>query len=99
MIPQYVFSYRENAKTKQNGPLVFICLFGLYRCFYALHWIYKLNHVESGTYSDYTSWIAGGIEIAFFFDFLAFQFFGGVSLLKHLVMVIDDAVNGTVEII
>ena len=39
MVPQYVFSYRENAATQQRGALMFIVLFGLYRVFYAFNWM------------------------------------------------------------
>merc|ERR1712194_421571 len=94
MVPQYVFSYRENAPTLQKGPLMFIMLFGTYRCFYALNWMYKIAFLEG--YRDPQSWLGGLFEILFYFDFLSFQY-QQKSVLRALVLKIDDSVNETVE--
>lgn len=95
MVAQYVFCYREDAPTVKFGPLVFICLFGIYRVFYAFNWMYKLMMVSG--YRDLQSWLGGMFEIGFFLDFCAFQFWGGKSMLRALVLSVDDRVNETVE--
>lgn len=94
MVPQYVFCYRENAQTQHRGPIMFIMCLGVYRVFYAFNWIYKLS--VNPRYSDFQSWLGGFIEIAFFFDFLSFQY-RQRSVLRSLVLVVDDKVNETVE--
>lgn len=94
MVPQYVFCYRENAKTQSRGVILFIMALGVYRVFYAFNWIYKLMNLSN--YYDIQSWLAGFIEIAFFFDFLSFQY-RQKSLLRSLVLVVDDKITETVE--
>lgn len=89
-----MFSYRENAPTQQRGPLFFIMLFGSYRVFYAFNWVYKLANISG--YRDPQSWLGGLFEIAFFADFMCFQL-GEKSILRSLVLRVDDVVNETVE--
>lgn len=79
---------------REPGFFVYIMALGGYRVFYALNWMYK--YVRDPTYSDPQSWIGGIIEIAFFADFLAYQF-KGASLLRSAVLKVDDKVNEVVD--
>jgi len=96
MVPQYIFCYRESAATLMRGQgiLVYICALGGYRVFYALNWLYKF-HMDP-TYRDPQSWIGGMLEILFFADFLSYQF-QHMSILRSMVLTIDDKVNEVVE--
>mmetsp|Transcript_81093 Transcript_81093/g.159179 ORF Transcript_81093/g.159179 Transcript_81093/m.159179 type:complete len:111 (-) Transcript_81093:38-370(-) len=63
---------------------------GGYRVFYACNWIYK--KVQMPQYSDIQSWTGGLIEIAFFCDYLL-SMFSGASLLRALVLKVDEKIN------
>jgi len=95
MVPQYVFSYRDEANEDVYVPS-YICFIGSYRVFYALNWIYKKLYVRR--YSDYQSWIGGCFEIVFFLDFLFYRILK-VSFLRTAVLSVDDKVNDMEEII
>jgi len=79
---------------REPGFFFYLMALGGYRVFYALNWMYK--YVRDPTYSDPQSWIGGIIEIAFFIDFLSYQF-RGASLLKMTVLKVDDKVNEVVD--
>jgi len=93
MVPQYVFSYRDGAN-KDKGVLAFIFCFGSYRVFYAMNWIYKKIFVPH--YSDIQSWIGGIVEILFFLDFLNYRLRGS-SILRSMVLRVDDKINEVQE--
>jgi hypothetical protein len=89
MLPQYIFTYRQDAEHKRSdkGVFLFIFLVGLYRVLYAFNWIYKKIMLGSA-YSDSVSWIGGLIEIALFFDFILNRDF-----LRLIVLSLDTRVN------
>lgn len=93
MVPQYIFSYRDG-KSTDKGVLTYICCIGSYRVFYALNWIYKKIMVSY--YNDIQSWIGGIVEILFFLDFLNFRLRGS-SILRSLVLKVDDKINEVQE--
>ena len=89
MLPQYIFTYRQDAENKRadNGVFVFICLVGSYRVLYAINWIYKKIMLGSA-YTDTVSWIGGVIEILLFADFMLNREF-----LKLVVLTVDSKIN------
>eukprot|EP00400_MALV-I_sp_L67-5_P001225 gene1225-745_t len=89
LVPQYVFCYRDPGN-RDAGVVLFIMCIGIYRCFYAANWIYKKAHVAS--YNDIHSWIGGALEILFFIDYLLHHF-GGVSILKTMVLGVDNGMR------
>jgi ER lumen protein retaining receptor len=96
MVPQYIFCYRDRFSQDWMVGLYVICLGG-YRVFYAANWIYK--KVNLPQYNDIQSWIGGVIEICFFTDYLLSRF-TGFSLLRAMVLKVDEKINeiqGAVE--
>lgn len=89
MVPQYIFCYREKAKS-DFGSSLFIIALGGYRVFYALNWIYK--KIQMPQYSDVQSWLGGIVEILFFVDFLNYRFTGN-SMLRSMVLTVDTKIN------
>lgn len=89
MVPQYIFCYRDY-EAKDLGVSFYVVALGGYRVFYAANWIYKKIHLPQ--YYDIHSWIGGLIEILFFGDFLGFRFTGR-SMLRTLVLKVDEKVN------
>lgn len=89
MVPQYIFCYRDN-EARDMGVSFYVIALGGYRVFYALNWIYKKMHLPQ--YVDIHSWVGGIIEILFFMDFLNFRF-SGRSMLRTLVLKVDERVN------
>lgn len=89
MVPQYVFCYRD-FEAKDLGVSFYVIALGGYRVFYAANWIYKKIHMPN--YFDIHSWAGGFIEICFFLDFLTFRFTGH-SMLRSLVLRVDDKMN------
>lgn len=96
MVPQYIFCYRESAATlsREQGVLVYIVALGGYRVFYAFNWMYKFW--MDPQYRDPQSWIGGLVEILFFIDFLMYQF-QHCSILRAMVLSLDDNVNEVVQ--
>jgi len=88
MVPQYVFCYRDRT-TKDIGVTSYVLSMGVYRVFYAANWIYK--KVQMPHYSDMQSWLGGLIEIMFFADYLLS--FTGLSLLRSMVLKVDEKIN------
>jgi len=88
MVPQYVFCYRDRM-AKDVGVTLYVLSMGAYRCFYAANWIYK--KVQMPHYSDLQSWLGGMIEILFFADYLLS--FTGLSLLRSMVLKVDEKIN------
>lgn len=88
MVPQYVFCYRDRL-AKDVGVTLYVLSMGAYRCFYAANWIYK--KVQMPHYSDLQSWLGGMIEILFFADYLLS--FTGLSLLRSMVLKVDEKIN------
>ncbi|CAJ1350365.1 unnamed protein product [Effrenium voratum] len=88
MVPQYVFCYRDR-QAKDLGVTFYVLSMGAYRCFYAANWIYK--KVQMPHYSDMQSWLGGMIEILFFADYLLS--FTGLSLLRSMVLKVDEKIN------
>jgi len=89
LVPQYVFCYRD-PNNRDVGIVLFIMCIGIYRCLYAMNWIYKKMNVSA--YSDVHSWIGGIVEILFFVDYLIHHF-GGVSMLKSMVLGVDSQIR------
>jgi ER lumen protein retaining receptor len=88
MVPQYIFCYRDRG-SRDIGVIMYVLSMGTYRVFYAANWIYK--KVQMPHYSDIQSWIGGLIEILFFADYLLS--FTGMSLLRSLVLKVDEKIN------
>merc|ERR1719504_406657 len=88
MVPQYIFCYR--CGPRDVGQSLYVIALGGYRVFYAANWIYK--KVQMPHYSDIQSWIGGVIEICFFTDFLLSKF-TSYSLLRALVLKVDEKIN------
>eukprot|EP00931_Biecheleriopsis_adriatica_P074755 TRINITY_DN4875_c0_g2_i2.p1 TRINITY_DN4875_c0_g2~~TRINITY_DN4875_c0_g2_i2.p1 ORF type:complete len:345 (+),score=57.16 TRINITY_DN4875_c0_g2_i2:104-1036(+) len=88
MVPQYVFCYRDRT-AKDVGVTFYVLSMGAYRCFYAANWVYKKVQVPG--YSDIQSWLGGMVEILFFADYLLS--FTGLSLLRSMVLKVDEKVN------
>ena len=95
MLPQYIFSYRQDAENKRadKGVFVFICLVGSYRVLYAVNWIYKKIMLGSA-YTDTVSWIGGVIEILLFADFMLNR-----EVLKLVVLAVDAKINELTNVI
>merc|ERR1711920_947767 len=89
MVPQYIFCYRDRGAS-DLGVSFYVMSLGGYRVFYAANWIYK--KVQMPHYSDMQSWIGGIIEISFFTDYLLSRF-TGYSLLRALVLTVDEKIN------
>mmetsp|Transcript_17721 Transcript_17721/g.31613 ORF Transcript_17721/g.31613 Transcript_17721/m.31613 type:complete len:326 (+) Transcript_17721:177-1154(+) len=89
MVPQYIFCYRDRA-SRDMGVSLYVISLGGYRVFYAANWIYK--KVQMPHYSDIQSWIGGVIEISFFSDYLISRF-TGYSLLRTVVLKVDEKIN------
>jgi ER lumen protein retaining receptor len=89
MVPQYIFCYRDRGAS-DLGVSLYVMSLGGYRVFYAANWIYK--KVQMPHYSDVQSWIGGIIEISFFTDYLLSRF-TGYSLLRALVLTVDEKIN------
>jgi ER lumen protein retaining receptor len=89
LVPQYVFCYRDPTN-RDKGRVLFIMCIGIYRCCYAANWIYKKVNVSY--YSDVHSWLGGIFEILFFFDYLMHHC-GGVSILKTIVLGVDNTMR------
>lgn len=89
MVPQYIFCYRDRM-AKDVLVSIYVMSLGGYRVFYAANWIYK--KVQMPHYSDIQSWIGGVIEITFFSDYLLSRF-TGYSLLRALVLKVDEKIN------
>jgi len=89
MVPQYIFCYRDRL-AKDMSVSMYVMSLGGYRVFYAANWIYK--KVQMPHYSDIQSWIGGVIEICFFTDYLLSRF-TGYSLLRALVLKVDEKIN------
>jgi ER lumen protein retaining receptor len=67
LVPQYIVCYKSS---KLPTPVIFYILApGGYRVLYVMNWIYKRSQWH-GMYTDYTSWISGGVECILFFDFV-----------------------------
>ncbi|CAK9012104.1 ER lumen protein-retaining receptor [Durusdinium trenchii] len=88
MVPQYVFCYRDRM-AKDIGVTFYVLSMGAYRCFYAANWIYK--KVQVPKYTDFQSWLGGLIDILFFADYLLS--FTGLSLLRSMVLKVDEKIN------
>mmetsp|Transcript_100539 Transcript_100539/g.181469 ORF Transcript_100539/g.181469 Transcript_100539/m.181469 type:complete len:322 (+) Transcript_100539:57-1022(+) len=88
MVPQYIFCYRDKS-ARDIGVSMYVLSLGSYRVFYAANWIYK--KVQMPHYSDMQSWTGGVIEILFFADYLLS--FTGLSLLRSLVLKVDEKIN------
>lgn len=95
MVPQYIFSYRDGSNSDKGNVLFIFCL-GAYRVFYAMNWIYKKIFVPH--YSDIQSWIGGIVEILFFLDFLNYRLRGN-SILRSMVLRVDDKINEVQEVV
>lgn len=89
LVPQYVFCYRD-PHNRDVGIVLFVICIGVYRVFYAANWIYKKINIAH--YSDIHSWIGGIVEILFFVDYLIHHF-GGVSMLRTLVLGADNTIR------
>jgi len=89
MVPQYIFCYRDRA-ARDISVSLYVTSLGGYRVFYAANWIYK--KVQMPHYSDVHSWIGGIIEISFFSDYLLSRC-SGYSLLRALVLKVDEKIN------
>jgi ER lumen protein retaining receptor len=89
MVPQYIFCYRDRG-ARDFGVSLYVMSLGGYRVFYAANWIYKKFHMPH--YSDIQSWIGGVIEITFFTDYLLSRF-TGYSLLRAMVLKVDEKIN------
>jgi len=89
MVPQYIFCYRDRG-AKDIGVSLYVVSLGGYRVFYAANWIYK--KVQMPAYSDIQSWTGGIIEISFFTDYLLSRF-TGASLLRSMVLKVDEKIN------
>merc|ERR1719253_998355 len=89
MVPQYIFCYRDRGAS-DLGVSLYVMSLGGYRVFYAANWIYK--KVQMPHYSDVHSWTGGIIEISFFTDYLLSRF-TGYSLLRALVLTVDEKIN------
>mmetsp|Transcript_52998 Transcript_52998/g.124164 ORF Transcript_52998/g.124164 Transcript_52998/m.124164 type:complete len:287 (+) Transcript_52998:91-951(+) len=88
MVPQYIFCYRDRG-ARDVGIMLYVISLGGYRVFYAANWIYKKLYVPN--YTDIHSWLGGIIEIAFFCDYLLS--FSGFSLLRTMVLKVDEKIN------
>merc|ERR1712232_1174795 len=93
MVPQYIFCYRDR-HARDRGVILYVLSLGSYRVFYAANWIYK--KFEMPQYSDIQSWIGGLIEICFFCDYLLSRF-SGYSVLRALVLQVDQKINDIQE--
>lgn len=96
MVPQYVFCYRDRG-TLDFAVVLYVLCMGGYRMFYICNWIYK--KVQMPQYSDLQSWSAGVLEVMFFVDYLLSRF-TGLSLLRAMVLKVDEKINeiqGAVE--
>jgi len=89
MVPQYIFCYRDRGAS-DLGVSLYVMSLGGYRVFYAANWIYK--KVQMPHYSDVQSWIGGIIEICFFTDYILSRFTGH-SLLRAVVLTVDEKIN------
>lgn len=89
MVPQYIFCYRDRGAS-DLGVGLYVMSLGSYRVFYAANWIYK--KIQMPHYSDIQSWLGGIIEISFFTDYLLSRF-TGFSLLRALVLTVDEKIN------
>merc|ERR1712224_990822 len=76
--------------SKDWGVLLYMMSLGGYRVFYAANWIYKKVNVP--LYHDIQSWTGGLIEMMFFIDYLLSQT-TGFSLLRALVLKVDEKIN------
>jgi ER lumen protein retaining receptor len=89
MVPQYIFCYRDRL-ARDVGVGLYVMSLGGYRVFYAANWIYK--KIQMPHYSDIQSWIGGVIEICFFTDYILSRF-TGYSLLRAMVLKVDEKIN------
>jgi len=89
MVPQYIFCYRDRL-ARDVGVSLYVMSLGGYRVFYAANWIYK--KIQMPHYSDIQSWIGGVIEICFFTDYILSRF-TGYSLLRAMVLKVDEKIN------
>lgn len=89
MVPQYIFCYRDRLN-RDIGVSLYVISLGGYRVFYAANWIYK--KVQMPHYSDVQSWAGGAIEISFFVDYVL-SLSTGHSLLRAVVLTVDEKVN------
>eukprot|EP00933_Yihiella_yeosuensis_P064326 TRINITY_DN67674_c0_g1_i1.p1 TRINITY_DN67674_c0_g1~~TRINITY_DN67674_c0_g1_i1.p1 ORF type:complete len:320 (+),score=63.50 TRINITY_DN67674_c0_g1_i1:104-1063(+) len=94
MVPQYIFCYRDKG-SRDVGVVMYVLSLGAYRVFYAANWIYK--KVQMPHYSDIQSWLGGLIEIMFFADYLLS--FTGMSLLRSLVLKVDEKINAIKDVV
>mmetsp|Transcript_79394 Transcript_79394/g.246226 ORF Transcript_79394/g.246226 Transcript_79394/m.246226 type:complete len:302 (-) Transcript_79394:94-999(-) len=89
MVPQYIFCYRDRG-AGDIGVNLYVVSLGSYRMFYAANWIYK--KVQMPQYSDFHSWAGGAVNAALFCDFLVSRL-TGCSLLRALVLTVDEKIN------
>lgn len=100
LVPQYIVCYKSQ---KMPAAVIWyvLCLGG-YRCLYVMNWLYKRFEWAS-MYTDYTSWVSGGVECLLFFDFVVRLFkrnpnvLGNdvlaVSALGHFVLNVDNSLG------
>lgn len=61
MVPQYVFTYRQNKREnfkESLGIFIWIICIGLYRVFYFFNWVYRVSHTDQEV--QVASWIGIG---------------------------------------
>merc|ERR1719491_1776809 len=90
MVPQYIFCYRDRG-ARDAGVSLYVISLGGYRVFYAANWIYK--KIQMPHYSDIQSWIGGVIEICFFIDYILSRFLTNFSVLRAMVLKVDEKIN------
>jgi hypothetical protein len=88
LVPQYIVCYKSSKLP--TAVIFYILALGGYRVLYVMNWIYKRSQWHS-MYTDYTSWISGGVECILFFDFCTRLFRQNPESLSQ----VQNAIKGT----
>ena len=72
MVPQYVFTYRQNKRENFKGDIgifIWIICIGLYRVFYFFNWIYRVSHTDQEV--QWASWLGKRCLALLYFELQA----------------------------